>query len=138
MTSVINTNGNIADDVPPNALILTAEGMAPYVGGDAATTFAQANQATRVLEVALLRATGGSNPCREYGEKGGVSGTNFSGCNRGNFDCGGGAGGGEVDLLDDALGDAKRAAGGALAHGSGAAGTHFSKQDPNNPGNCVQ
>jgi len=136
--SGVAVDGTIRDATPATGLILTAEGVAPYSDRDIASAFAQANQATRVLEVALLRALGGSSPCREYGEKGGVLGTNFSTCNRVNLDCGGGAGGKEDELLGGALGDAARAAGGTLGHGSGAAGTHASKQDPNNPGNCVQ
>ncbi len=67
-------NGTFLDD--PNAIVLTAEGMAPYrpaAGMDAASLRAvRANRAVRVLEVTLARQE--DTPCRaDQGQEGGGS-----------------------------------------------------------------
>jgi hypothetical protein len=139
--TVFNLDGSIADDtVDDVGLVLTAEGVAPYMEGDAAGAFARANQAVRVMETFVVRAQGGTDPCETYrAQKGnGVAGNNMAFCASLTLDCSGGGGGGEEDLLKGMLGDTTRDAGGQLGVGSGAAGTFGSLQDPASPGNCVQ
>ncbi len=63
---------------PVTTLVLTAEGVAPYIG--AGTAFTKANQARRLLEMSVTLATGAA--CRQYaGQRGGApSGENFDPC----------------------------------------------------------
>jgi len=72
--------GLVIDDAtnPPNTLVLTAEGVAPYVG--AGTAFTKANQARQLLEMSVTLAVGAT--CRQYGpQKGGApTGENFVPC----------------------------------------------------------
>jgi hypothetical protein len=70
-------SGDFQDDVSNSALILTSEGIAPYVNGNAA-----GNAAVRVFEVALVREDQGMKFCENYhGQNGGgISGDNFGNC----------------------------------------------------------
>jgi hypothetical protein len=137
----VGNNGQILDQVPDNALVLTAEGVAPYTDGSSTLAFARANQAVRVVETYLLRSLGGSSttPCEAYRAQvgGGVSGSNFAVCNDIRLTCGGAAGTAEVALLKTMLGDVTRNAGGTLATGSGAAGTFGSLAGTGTDG-CVE
>jgi hypothetical protein len=78
----LSNNGLYADDTRPDALVIVAEGIAPYLGpGDA---FTRARQATRVLETrfTLEMATAG-DPClgAQAGQEGGSPmGENFNPC----------------------------------------------------------
>ena len=129
------------DATPDNALVLTAEGVAPYTDGASTLAFARANQAVRVVETYLLRSLGGasSTPCEAYRAQvgGGVSGSNFAVCNDIQLTCGGAAGAAEQALLQTMLGDVTRDAGGTLATGSGAAGT-FASLAGAGAGGCVE
>jgi hypothetical protein len=139
----VAANGNISD-IPANvALILTAEGVAPYTDADVTSAFARANQAVRVIEVALLRSVGGAagpDPCDAYRAQvgNGPSGSNFAVCSQLTLDCGGGGTDQGGAMLLGRLGDVSRDAGGTRLTGSGAVGTLASLQDPANPGQCVQ
>jgi len=78
----VNDSGQFSDAEGANAqAIVVAEGVAPYSG--ASTTFTQANQAVRVLEVnyTLAQSTVGS-PCETYGgqEGFGPSGEGYNSC----------------------------------------------------------
>jgi hypothetical protein len=136
----INTDGGFQDDPSPLAAVITAEGVAPYSDGSITSAFAQANRATHVLEVSLLRAPGSGTPCDAYRAQSGsgVSGSGFGVCGTLKLDCTGGAGGGESGLLSGALGDAARDEGGTLAIGSGQAGTLGSLETAAGSGTCVQ
>jgi hypothetical protein len=72
--------GLLLDDPanPPTTLVLTVEGVAPYVG--AGTAFTKANQARQTLEMSVTLAVG--DTCRQYGpQKGGApTGENFDPC----------------------------------------------------------
>jgi Tfp pilus assembly protein PilX len=78
----VNADGTYADDTRQDALVIVAEGIAPYQGpGDA---FTRARQATRVLETrfTLGLATAG-DPClgTQAGQEGGSpTGENFNPC----------------------------------------------------------
>jgi hypothetical protein len=76
-----NTDGTFQDDLTgaPTALVITAEGVAPYVG--AATAFTRANQAMRVIEQTLTLITN-EEACKTMGgqEGQGPSGENFNPC----------------------------------------------------------
>ena len=78
----VNPDGTYADDTRQDALVIVAEGIAPYMGpGDA---FTRARQATRVLETrfTLGLATAG-DPClgTQAGQEGGSPmGENFNPC----------------------------------------------------------
>jgi len=63
---------------PVTQLVLTAEGVAPYVG--AGTAFTKANQARQLLEMSVTLAVG--TACHQYGgQKGGApTGENFDPC----------------------------------------------------------
>jgi Tfp pilus assembly protein PilX len=143
----VNANGTVEDDSADVAAIITAEGVAPYSDGSASLAFAQANQATRVVESAVLRASGGSDPCEAYRAQtgGGVAGTNFGVCTGITLECGAGAGAGqdEQSLLGDTLGDAVRQSGGVegetLGRASGAEGSFGSLQKQTGPpGQCIE
>lgn len=77
---VIVTGPNIADNSADDALILTAEGTAPYTGANANMAFVRANRAVRLLEVALTSAEpqecGGGSGQRGFGS----SGAGFNPC----------------------------------------------------------
>jgi hypothetical protein len=63
---------------PPITLVLTVEGVAPYIGGG--TTFTKANQARQLLEMSLNLGVG--NVCKQMGGQKGAapSGENFDPC----------------------------------------------------------
>ena len=130
---------NIEDNATEVALVMTAEGIAPFSDGSSSLAFATANQATHVFEVSLLRQADQSDPCETYRAQAGsgVSGSGFGPCGRTRLDCTGGTGGQEKGLLGP-LDKNSRDAGGTQGHGSGQEGTMGSKQDPLNPGSCVQ
>ena len=123
LTATDGAGNNIQDDTADTALMLTAEGVAPYSDGSSSLAFANANQATHVYEVALLRASDEADACEVYRAQAGngVSGSGFAKCTSLRLGCGG-AGGQENDLLGSSLGLAARDEGGTLGHGSGAAG----------------
>jgi hypothetical protein len=78
----IQQTGTTAQDDPGapalNTVVLTAEGVAPYIGGG--TVFTKANQSRQLLEMNLTLAVAGT--CRQYGpQKGGApTGENFDPC----------------------------------------------------------
>ncbi len=80
---VAATDGTFTDDAAgaPIALVITSEGVAPYVG--ASSAFTRANQATRVIELTLALVTV-DRKCRQpVGQEGaGPSGENFDTCSR--------------------------------------------------------
>ena len=140
VNTFMTLGNNIQDEPSQIALVLTAEGVAPYSDGSSSLAFATANQATHVYEVSLLRQADQTDPCEAYRAQAGngVSGSGFAVCGALRLDCSGGGTGQEANLLEGGLGDAARAQGGTLGHGSGTTGTFGSKQDPANPGKCVQ
>jgi hypothetical protein len=126
---IINpATGAFNDDSNNNAVVLTAEGVAPYTeevlgeGPGAVTNFVRAQMAVRVLEVAVLRGTvaGGviGDPCETYRGQtgGGVSGSGFAACGRAVTGCP------AAGLISGALDEASRDAGGALSHAGGTGG----------------
>jgi len=80
---IAETNGQFGDDQTPapTALVVTAEGVAPFVG--ASTAFTRANQATRVIELTLALVTI-DRKCRQpVGQEGASpSGENFDTCSK--------------------------------------------------------
>jgi PilX N-terminal len=77
----VDNSGKYADATDNSSLILTAEGVAPYIS--ATNTFMRANQAVRVLEVRFnLETTNAGEPCLQYsGQQGqGPGGDNFNPC----------------------------------------------------------
>jgi len=104
--------GQIGDDPSNSTLVLTSEGIAPFVS--ALTTFAQTNMAVMVREVTLLR---GFESCENYASQAGagITGAGFFACNQ----LRGGGG------IEDAMGNAARGFAGAPSggFGSGAAGS---------------
>jgi Tfp pilus assembly protein PilX len=141
---IVGVDGFVRDDPADVALIITAEGIAPYTDGSSSMAFARANQAVRVIESAVLRAQGGSDPCEAYRAQtgGGVSGTNFGVCTGVTLECGAGAAAGEdeQDLLADSIGNATRqrrsTEGEFLGRATGNEGTFGSLQQA--PGLCVE
>jgi hypothetical protein len=80
---LVGTDGTFSEDasVPFTRVVLTVEGVAPYVG--AQTAFTRANQATRVLEVPLtLVSVSSGKACGQMvGQEGAApSGENFDTC----------------------------------------------------------
>jgi hypothetical protein len=77
---VVQPNGQFSDSTDNTALVVTAEGIAPYTGQGSA--FARANQARRVLEVGLSLLVNQGNRCQGLsGQEGlGPSGENFDPC----------------------------------------------------------
>jgi type IV pilus assembly PilX-like protein len=138
--TTMTAGNNIEDNSSEIALVMTAEGVAPYSDGSSSLAFATANQATHVYEVSLLRQADQTDPCEAYRAQAGngVSGSGFAVCGALRLDCNGGATGQEDDLLGGGMGQAARDQGGTLGFGSGTTGTFASKQDPANPGKCVQ
>jgi hypothetical protein len=97
--------GRYADDMRPDALVIVAEGIAPYFGpGDA---FTRARQATRVLETRFtLEMTTAGEPClgAQAGQEGGSPmGENFNPC---------------APITSGATGSLANAFGGSAASGS--------------------
>jgi hypothetical protein len=84
------------------------------------TNFARAQMAVRVLEVSVLRGPPGiiGDPCETYRGQtgGGVSGSGFASCGRGVTGCE------AASLIQGALGEAARDAGGTLGHAGGTGG----------------
>ena len=80
---VADTSGRFTDDATaaPTALVITSEGVAPYVG--ASTAFSRANQATRVIELTLALVTVDKKCRQPVGQEGaGPSGENFDTCSK--------------------------------------------------------
>jgi hypothetical protein len=80
---VVGADGTFSDDAstPFTQVVLTVEGVAPYVG--AQTAFTRANQATRILEVPLtLVSVSSGKACGQMvGQEGSApSGENFDSC----------------------------------------------------------
>lgn len=80
-----NNDGTYEDytDTDESSLLLTAEGVAPYAGGAANTTFGRSRQAVQVIEVALFRGqttTTGSCGNRSGQAGGSQFGAGFGGC----------------------------------------------------------
>jgi hypothetical protein len=77
-------DGLFQDYPNADALVLVAEGIAPYAGGSATTSFAQNRQSVQVIEVtlALASATNTGNCGNRSGQAAGSQlGANFGGCN---------------------------------------------------------
>jgi type IV pilus assembly PilX-like protein len=124
-------DGTVTDVAAENSLVVTAEGSAPFSGGDVSSAFAQASRATRTLEVSLLRlvTAGEGAACEAYRAQAGkgVSGSGFGACSIVYINCGGTGGvNREDDLLEGALGQAARNRGGTHAHGERQAGSFSS------------
>jgi hypothetical protein len=104
----LTDNGNIVDNTSNTVLVLTAEGVAPYLGSQMGTAIGRRNAAVRVLEVTVSRATG-VDTCESYrGQSGGgVSGSGFWNCGV----MGGGTGGCAAAAgLQTAVGQPRRGA----------------------------
>jgi hypothetical protein len=80
----VNADGTFQDDPANTNVVLTVEGVAPYVATQgAANSFARAAQAVRVLEQTFTLTTNAAgNPCGGFGgQKGlGPTGDNFDNC----------------------------------------------------------
>jgi hypothetical protein len=77
----VDNAGRYSDETDNSSLIMTAEGVAPYIS--ATNTFMRANQAVRVLEVRFnLETANAGEPCLQYsGQQGqGPGGDNFNPC----------------------------------------------------------
>jgi len=70
----------LEDDIRNDRLILTAEGIAPYSGANAASAFGQANRAMRILEVTLQRIAPGDCENRTAQAGSGPLGHGFDQC----------------------------------------------------------
>jgi Tfp pilus assembly protein PilX len=70
----------LTDETRNDRLILTAEGIAPYTGSNAASTFGQANRAMRILEVSLQRIAPGDCENRTSQAGSGPLGHGFDQC----------------------------------------------------------
>jgi len=80
---VAGTDGQFTDDLTPapTALVITAEGVAPFIG--ASTAFTRANQASRVIELTLALVTVDKKCRQPVGQEGsGPSGENFDTCSK--------------------------------------------------------
>jgi PilX N-terminal len=80
---VAATNGTFTDDATaaPTALVITSEGVAPFVG--ASTAFSRANQASQVIELTLALVTVDKKCRQPVGQEGaGPSGENFDTCSK--------------------------------------------------------
>jgi hypothetical protein len=78
--TVVSATGEFSDNPDNTALVVTAEGIAPYTGkGDA---FVQSNRARRILEVGYALLVNQGNRCQGLsGQEGlGPSGENFDPC----------------------------------------------------------
>jgi hypothetical protein len=76
-------DGRFTDDgtAAPTALVITSEGVAPFIG--ASTAFTRANQATRVIELTLALVTVDKKCRQPVGQEGaGPSGENFDTCSK--------------------------------------------------------
>jgi hypothetical protein len=75
-----NPNGTFTDNADPSRVVITAEGIAPYV--DQSNAFARANQARRTLELEVSLLMNQGNRCQGLaGQEGlGASGENFDPC----------------------------------------------------------
>ena len=78
---VSDPNGFL-DSTANDELVLTAEGVAPFEGGNANTAFGQANRAVRVLEYVIARQPNEQGQCgnRSGQAGGGPGGANFGAC----------------------------------------------------------
>ena len=127
--------------LPEIALVLTAEGVAPYSDGSSTLAFARANQAMRVVETYLLRSLGGRRPpparptgprsaaaCRAATSRSATTSCSLAGARPVPS---------KTTCSATMLGDVTRDAGGALATGSGAAGT-FGSLAGAGAGGCVE
>jgi hypothetical protein len=76
---VVSPQGQFSDSADNTALVVTAEGIAPYTAQDA---FTRANQARRVLELGLSLLVNQGNRCQGLaGQEGmGPTGENFDPC----------------------------------------------------------
>jgi PilX N-terminal len=77
------TDGTFTDDAAgaPTALVVTSEGVAPFIG--ASTAFTRANQASRVIELTLALVTVDKKCRQPVGQEGaGPSGENFDTCSK--------------------------------------------------------
>ena len=70
----------LEDETRNDRLILTAEGIAPYSGANAASAFGQANRAMRILEVSLQRIAPGDCENRTSQVGSGPLGHGFDQC----------------------------------------------------------
>ena len=70
----------LEDDARNDRLVLTAEGIAPFTGASATTTFGRANRAMRLLEVTLQRIAPGDCENRTAQTGSGPLGAGFDQC----------------------------------------------------------
>jgi len=79
---VQNMDGTFRDDGDNLKAVVTAEGIAPFVGSSASMAFVKANRAVRVLEASVQLTVGDASACTSYSGQGGggVSGSGFWGC----------------------------------------------------------
>jgi hypothetical protein len=70
----------LEDDARNDRLVLTAQGIAPFTGKSATTTFGQANRAMRLLEVTLQRIAPGDCENRTSQTGSGPLGAGFDQC----------------------------------------------------------
>ena len=77
---LVNTDGTFSDSTNDQAVVVTAEGIAPYLTQTSA--FARANQARRVLEVSYALLLGSGTRCQGLAGQEGLaaSGENFDPC----------------------------------------------------------
>ncbi len=76
-------DGSFTDDASgaPTALVITSEGVAPFIG--ASTAFTRASQATQVIELTLALVTVDKKCRQPVGQEGsGPSGENFDTCSK--------------------------------------------------------
>jgi hypothetical protein len=78
--TVVSDTGEFSDNADDTALVVTAEGVAPYTSQS--TAFARANQARRILEVAYVLLVNQGNRCQGLSGQEGLaaSGENFDPC----------------------------------------------------------
>ncbi len=117
---LLNTDGTIRDNPADNVAVITVEGVAPYTETQVTTTRAQSNAAVKVLEVSLVRASGGSDLCETFrGQTGGASsGAGFWACGVISDTCAASS-----QALSRGLGDGAGRVAGAEAHTAESAGT---------------
>jgi type IV pilus assembly PilX-like protein len=117
-STINNEDGTIRDDPNNSLAILTAEGVAPFIGNRAGDVLSQPNMASRIIEVAITKLSREGDPCEVYNAQTGASsaGAGYFGCAK--ILGGAGANGG----LASVFGDAARNATGTSSFGSGAAG----------------
>jgi len=78
--TIAAASAELEDDTRNDRLILTSEGVAPYIGLSAVSAFGQANRAMRILEVTLQRIAPGDCENRTSQAGSGSLGAGFDQC----------------------------------------------------------